>query len=325
MRQAAKFSHRARRRYHVLFCAEGNGISETTDQRAILFADVCESTRIYETIGDNKALALINRLFKALDKEISEHGGVTVKTLGDGMVCEFREAEAAFRAACGMQEATAKLGAGADPGLKIKIGYTYGPVVLKDRDVFGDTVNVCARLVSLANPTQVLTTRQTVESLAPGLRERCRELYATKVRGRTTEVTVYEVLWRLDQDITRVNELEPGPQAAWRWILKLTHAGETFVVDDASVVRIGRDAANEIVVTTEHASRMHARVFTRDQNFMIADQSTNGTFLLVDGTSREVRLRRGEALLGERGWIGLGKSAKSHGDHVLRYRLERAA
>jgi hypothetical protein len=36
-----------------------------------------------------------------------------------------------------------------------------------------------------------------------------------------------------------------------------------------------------------------------------------------------VRLRRSEAVLGERGWIGLGKSAASHGDHVLRYRLER--
>jgi adenylate cyclase len=303
------------------------GISETTDQRAILFADVCESTRIYETIGDAKALGLINRLFKALDKQVNTHGGVTVKTLGDGMVCQFRDPDAAFRAACGMQEATARLGSEGGEVLKIKVGYTYGPVVLKDRDVFGDTVNVCARLVSLANPAQILTTRQTVGALPEGSRSRCRELYATKVRGRSGEVMVCEVLWKSDPDATRINtvSMQTTPKANWNWILKLTYAGETFVVDSSKAMRLGRDASNDLVINTDNASRVHARIFARDEHFYIADQSTNGTFLLVDGTTREVRLRRSEAMLGERGWIGLGKSAANHGDHVLRYRLERAS
>ena len=297
------------------------GISETTDQRAILFADVCESTRLYESIGDTSALGLINRLLKLLDQEVNKNGGITVKKLGDGVVSQFREAEEAFHAACAMQEATA--GFAPEPALKIKIGYTYGPVVIKDRDVFGDTVNVCARLVSLAGPSQVLTTRPTVASLPAPLQLRCRELYATRVRGRTSEITVCEVLWRPDPDTTRVNEAGDAPKAAWNWVLKLTHAGETFVADEAAVVRIGRDAANDLVVLTEHASRVHARIYTRDGQFMIADQSTNGTFLMMDGSEREVRLRRTEAVLGERGWIGLGKSTARHGDHVLRYRLER--
>ena len=113
------------------------------------------------------------------------------------------------------------------------------------------------------------------------------------------------------------------PQAAWIWILKLTHSGESFIVDEATPVRLGREAGNDVVVQTDHASRVHARIFSRDGHFYIVDQSTNGTFLLVDGTAREVRLRRSESMLGERGWIGLGKSAAHHGDHVLRYRLER--
>jgi predicted component of type VI protein secretion system len=80
-----------------------------------------------------------------------------------------------------------------------------------------------------------------------------------------------------------------------------------------------------VVVPSEHASRQHARIFARDSQFLIADQSSNGTFLMVDGSTRELRLRREQALLGERGWIGLGKTAANHGEHVLRYRLERAA
>jgi hypothetical protein len=248
-----------------------------------------------------------------------------VKTLGDGMVCQFREPDAAFHAACGMQEATAQVDAKGKGGLKIKIGYTFGPVVIKDADVFGDTVNVCARLASLANPQQVLTTRETVDSLPLDLRARCRELYATKVRGRQTEVMVCEVLWRADPDKTRVNNFgtETSPRATWRYVLKLTYQGETVDVDEAGTVRLGRDASNELVVATENASRLHARIFNKEGHFVIADQSTNGTFLMADGTTQEMRLRRGEAVLGERGWIGVGKSAANHGDHVVRYRLER--
>ena len=297
-----------------------------TSQRTIVFADVCESTRIYESIGDTQALTLINRLFKALENEVVAHSGVTVKTLGDAMVCEFRQADNAFRAACAMQQAAADLATASESGgLKIKIGMTHGPVVMEHGDVFGDTVNVCARLVAIANPTQVLTTRQMVEALSPGLRERCRELYAVKVRNRAGEVMVCELMWRLDIDTTRVNDTEAAetPPVAQSWILKLTHAGETFLVDDGQALRIGREADNDVVVATEHASRLHARIFSRDGNFVLADQSTNGTFLIDDAAQREVRLRRSEAVLGERGWIGLGKSAASHGDHVLRYRLER--
>ncbi len=301
-------------------------MSETGERRAILFADVCDSTTMYEAMGDAKALALINRLFKLLDKQVNANGGITVKTLGDGLVVQFREADEAFRAACDMQAAAAKLADEAKPPLKIKVGYTYGPVVLKDRDVFGDTVNVCARLVALANPSQVLTTLQGVEALSPGLRGRCRELYATKVRGRSGQLKVCEVLWRADPDVTKVDaEEQSAPPAAIGWVLKLSIGGESFTVRDDAVFRIGRDASNEVVVNTEHASRMHARIFSRDDHFVIADQSSNGTFLMIDGSTREVRLRRSEAVLGERGWIGLGRSTSQHGDHVVRYRLERAS
>ena len=184
-----------------------------------------------------------------------------------------------------------------------------------------------ARLASLANPQQVLTTRETVDSLPPDLKGRCRELYATKVRGRQTEVTVCEVLWKSDPDKTRVNTFgtDTSPRASWKYILKLTYQGDTFTFDEGATARLGRDASNEVVVATENASRLHARIFNKDGHFVIADQSTNGTFLMVDGTTQEVRLRRSEAVLGERGWIGVGKSAASHGDHVLRYRLERSS
>jgi adenylate cyclase len=290
-------------------------------RRAVLFADVCDSTAIYESLGDTKALALINRLLGHLDKKVAEYSGAVVKRLGDGMVCQFSAPDAALRAACDMQTAAFNLALGKTPKLAIKVVFTYGPVIMEDADVFGDTVNVAARLVAVANPEQVLTTQQTVDSLAPDLQARCRPLYPMKIRGKADAVMVCDVVWRSDGDLTET--LLRDSDVASQWNLKLAYGGSMFTVEPAGSLRLGRDKANDVVVASTRASRMHARIFGRHGNFVIADQSSNGTFVLIDGNSREVVLRREEAVLGERGWIGLGKSAASHGDHVLRFRLER--
>jgi hypothetical protein len=192
---------------------------------------------------------------------------------------------------------------------------------MEDADVFGDTVNVAARLVAVANPEQVLTTQQTVDSLAPDLQARCRPLYPMKIRGKSDEVMVCDVVWRGDDDLTET--VLRDRDVASQWNLKLAYSGSMFTVEPAGSVRLGRDKGNDVVIASTRASRVHARIFGRHGNFVIADQSSNGTFVLIDGNSREIVLRREEAVLGERGWIGLGKSAASHGDHVLRFRLER--
>jgi len=306
--------------------AEGRNkkIAESSARRAILFADVCDSTSIYETLGDTRALAAINRLFAVLAKKVKAAKGSVVKTMGDGMVCQFVSPDAALRAACDMQEATAAL---TSPTLRreltVKVAFTYGPIVPKGGDVFGDTVNVCSRLVGMANPGQVLTTQETVDALSPGLRKRCRALAPTRVRGRAAEIAPCEVLWRGDADITALNLTKETLARATQWVLKLTYGDGTFTVDASGSVRIGRDPQNEVVVPSQHASRLHARVFGRDGNFVIADQSSNGTFVMVDGSTREVRLRREEALLGERGTIGLGSPTTPAGDHLLYYKVER--
>jgi class 3 adenylate cyclase len=291
-----------------------------TAQRAVLFVDVTDSTRIYETLGDTQALALINQLFGLLDKASTLHGGSVVKKLGDGMVCAFPDADTAFHAACEMQMAAP----GSSPErLTIRISFNYGPVVLSDGDVFGDTVNVCSRLVALANAEQVLTTQQTVDALSPLLRGRCRQLFPIRVRGRHEQIIACNVLWRSDPDLTEINLVRNTMTRAREAVLKLSHQGELRVLRaGGGGIRIGRDKENDLVIESHFASRVHARVFAREGHFVLVDQSSNGTYLLADGNSAEILLRREEAVLGDRGWIGLGNSAARHGDHALRFRVE---
>ena len=295
-----------------------------TAQRAVLFVDVTDSTRIYESLGDTQALALIEQLFGQLDKAAAAHGGTVVKKLGDGMVCAFPTPDTALQAACDMQLAALGMPAarGADR-LAIKIGFTFGPVVLSGGDVFGDTVNVCSRLVALANPEQVLTTQQTVDAMAPDLRARCRQMFPIRVRGRHEEIIACNVLYRSDPDATEINLSRAALTRGHETVLKLAYQGDTHVVRSAGAgLRIGRDKENDVVVESHFASRVHARVFAREGHYVLQDLSSNGTYLLADGSSAEILLRREEAVLGERGWIGLGNSAARHGDHALRFRVE---
>jgi adenylate cyclase len=296
-----------------------------SEQLAVLFADVCDSTTIYESIGDARALSLITELLARLDAKVTANAGIVIKRVGDGLVCQFKDTDAAFHAACSMQEAAVALSEGAEPRLSIKVGFNWGAVVTEGGDVFGDTMNVCARLVSVAGPEQVLTTQEAVDSLSAPLRNRCRQLYPMKVRGRLGDVKVCDVLWRSDDpDITEAfSRSQLNATAVMRdWVLNLTYGGESLLVEPGATVSIGRDKANDIVVNSIHASRVHARVHGRGAHYVLTDQSSNGTFVLIDGNTREVELRREEAMLGERGYIGLGNSAATHGDHVVRYRLQ---
>jgi len=286
--------------------------------------DIAGSTRIYESLGDTRALALFAELFGQLDKVAGAHEGAVVKKLGDGMVYAFVSPAAACEAACEMQLATLRASGQTDAvPVAIRAGLNFGPVVLSDGDIFGDTVNLCSRLVALANPGQVLTTQHNVAAPPTRLHPRCRELFPIRVRGREEEVVVCDVQYRSDPDLTKTNFERAALLRKREAVLRIVYQGEARVVRSSGAgLRIGRDKTNDLVMDSPYMSRLHLRVFPREGHFVLQDLSSNGTYLLADGSAAEILLRREEAVLGERGWIGLGNTAGQHGDHALRYRLD---
>ena len=295
-----------------------------TAQRAVLFIDVTDSTKLYDSLGDTVALALINGVFARLEKTVVRDNGTVVKSLGDGLICTFENPDDAFRAAVEIQTTVHAAAQGTANRLQLKIGFTWGPVILSKGDVFGDTMNVCSRLVVLANPEQILTSASTVEALSPGLRSRCRALFPTRIKGKAEEVPVSEVMWRYDPAVTEANLTRADFAKAVQTSLKLIYRGNIFIVNrNRPTLQMGRDESNDIVIVSLFASRIHARVHTRDGHFVLTDLSSNGTFLMIDDQPAEVHLRREEAVLSGRGWIGLGKNASTHGDHSVRFSLQQ--
>lgn len=276
---------------------------------ALLFADVSGSTRLYEQAGDRKAQALVGRLLDALAHLCREHGGRVVKTIGDEIMCVFADAATAARAAAAMHEYTVAQAAVLG-NLTIHAGLQAGTAILRpDGDVFGDAVNLAARLVALAKPMQTLTTAETLALLPPELQADTRRHDHADIKGKAGKVELFELIWRQD-DLTRPMPLKGAatPGAPARYHLVLKYRDKRFVLDENSgEVTIGRGEQASLQVNADSASRQHASIRFRRGKFVLLDQSTNGTYIMPF-TGDEVYLKHDEYTLTGNGTISLGKT-----------------
>lgn len=273
---------------------------------AVLFADVSGSTRLYESAGDAVAHDAIARCIDVLVKATEAAGGRVIKTIGDEIMGLFGSPDSAAGAAAAMHAAIGALPAVNQIQLAVRIGFHAGPVIQRDGDVFGDTVNVAARLVELARAEQILTSNETAAQLGGLYRAWTRQLYAIAVKGKAEEVGLCELVWRADSDVTTAVRTRPNPTGASRQPITLRYMGRELVRRrDIESIKLGRDNGCDLVVASPMASRQHCTIERRSDKWVLTDHSTNGTFVTVDGDS-EVVLRREELVLRRSGWITFG-------------------
>jgi class 3 adenylate cyclase len=273
-----------------------------TRHAAVLFADVAGSTRLYETAGDSAAQLMIGRCLEVMGDVCHEHDGRVVKTIGDEVMALFPGAGNAGYAAIEVHKRIAALNDNGGPTLAVHSGFHFGPVLEDQSDAFGDTVNVAARLCSLAKRDQTLMAAQTVQQLPAPLRARTRSQDLHAVRGKSADIELVELLWQdSEDDLTTLAPRRSGRHAR----LTLRCRDREVALEDANVLTFGRDGNNDFVILDRKASRLHARIERRRDKFVLIDHSTNGTFCTVQG-EQEVELRREELLLRGRGRIFFG-------------------
>lgn len=274
---------------------------------AVLFADVAGSTKLYEAVGDTDAKTLIDEALIAMQVITKRHRGRVVKTIGDELMCVFPSAERGFLAATDMQTVVNALVVTKSVKRMIRVGFHAGPVIEEKGDVFGDTVNVAARMAGLAKGMQIMTTRSTVDALPPALRTSTRPIAAISVKGKAEQLAVFEVLWQEGDDLTMAAGAQHAAQVVVELVLR--HGGREIVLGaDRSAAMIGRDVACDLVIGDPKASRQHAKLEKRGDKFFITDQSSNGTYVTFAGDP-EMALRREELMLRRSGSIVFGHSA----------------
>src|SRR5262245_9932095 len=198
-----------------------------TTELAVLFADISGSTRLYDVLGDARAKALVDECLTAMGGIVRRYRGRVIKTIGDEIMCVLPDADSCAVAANDMQVRISAMPEVAGVKRAIRIGFHAGPLIEEADDVFGDTVNLAARMVGLAQASQIITTRATVKQLSRALRETTRRIADVSVRGKGENIEVCEVLWETGSDVTMTTAALAAPIAMPQ--LRITHAGGELV------------------------------------------------------------------------------------------------
>ncbi|MCP5158654.1 MAG: adenylate/guanylate cyclase domain-containing protein [Gammaproteobacteria bacterium] len=301
--------------------------SQQQEPATVLFADISGSTRLFEKYGDLRARQIETRVLDLLASRTVAHQGMVIKTIGDEIMSRFPSAESSVLASCEMQQGVKDDPILADLGIAIRIGLHHGPVLVEKGDVFGDAVNIAARMVALAKADQIITTRETVGSLSPDLQQMTRGLGRSWVRGKQDEMEIIEVIWYESTSLTQLSDEETQKILRNKLYARLilNYRGRQIeLMPSAQPFNIGRGPKSDLVVDRELVSRSHAIVESRQGRFILVDHSTNGTYLMLENGSRFF-VRREEVTLHDRGIICLGQAVFEQNPDIIQFECRYAA
>ena len=170
-------------------------MSQTRRLAAILAADVAGYSRLMgaDEEGTLERLKTLRR--ELLDPKISEHRGRIVKTTGDGLLVEFASVVDAVRCAVAVQQAMPErnTSVAADDRIELRIGINLGDVIVEGDDLYGDGVNIAARIEALADPGGVFVSNTVHDHVRDRLPFVFEDLGEQQVKNIARPVRVYRV------------------------------------------------------------------------------------------------------------------------------------
>ena len=190
----AKIIHHASKQHYAVQSKTASSIQQN-GKMVVLFADICGSTALYDELGNEAALHVITHALNILTQEVVIHKGSLIKTIGDEIMCSFPGIAAATQAACAMHAAIDARRPGGDHPIFIRIGFHYGEVIHKANDVFGDTVNIAARVTAITRARQIMTTQTVIDSLPSEFADKVRPVMRAAFRGKQDSIAVFQIIW----------------------------------------------------------------------------------------------------------------------------------
>lgn len=184
--------------------------------RAILAADVVGYSRLMEADEEGTVKRQRQHLAETVRPAIEAHDGRIVKLMGDGILIEFPSVVGAVACAVEIQTRTARREAGVprDRRIEYRVGINLGDVIHEDDDVFGDAVNIAARLEELAEPGGICVSGTAYDHLKSNIPVAYQPMGEVTVKNISQPVRVYKVLL----DAADGEDARARPAAPRRWI-----------------------------------------------------------------------------------------------------------
>jgi class 3 adenylate cyclase len=294
--------------------------SPKSNKLAILFADISGSTALYTQLGDVQALKLVAKCLDILIGELASRQGVLIKTIGDEIMCSFPDAALACEAACEMQRIIEQKRPGGERPIYIRIGFHYGDVIGVGEDLFGDAVNIAARVTSITRARQILTTQAVYDSLPEKLRRKVRLVSRAEFKGKEGVLDVFQVDWEIDSTLTTrigLPKFRKPTEARHELLLRYRQQILTLNEQQRSVV-IGRGDTCHLIIQSNFASRQHASIDFSFGKFVVTDHSANGTYIRFSD-NQVIHLTHQEIMLHGTGAISLGQPFSESPADIIEY------
>jgi len=170
-------------------------MSQTRRLAAILAADVAGYSRLMGADEEGTLERLKALRYEFIDPKIAEHHGRIVKTTGDGVLVEFASVVDAVRCAVEMQQAMPERNAdiAADNRIQLRIGINLGDVIVEGDDLYGDGVNIAARIEALADAGGVFVSNTVHDHVRDRLPFVFEDLGEQQVKNIARPVRIYRV------------------------------------------------------------------------------------------------------------------------------------
>src|SRR5438094_8735920 len=164
---------------------------------AIMAADVAGYSRLMHNDEEATHAKVAALLIDAVTPAIAEHGGRIVKNTGDGFLAEFPSAVQAVRAAAQFQTRVRELTTAdaQDTRIAFRVGINVGDVIVEPHDIFGDGVNIAARLENIAEPGGICVSSSAYEHIRGKICIQFLDLGDQNIKNIALPIRAYAVVW----------------------------------------------------------------------------------------------------------------------------------
>jgi serine/threonine protein kinase/class 3 adenylate cyclase len=165
---------------------------------AVLFTDVVASTKYFDRYGDTAGFAMVDRHAQLGGRTVREFDGRVVKTIGDSVMAEFSDPVTCVHAAIELQRKLYGMNEKLPERdrLQLRVGINYGSCFRQEGDLFGDAVNLAARITKHTGPGQILissSVRRAIQEREPSLP--CSSLGRVNFKGKEENEEIFEIVW----------------------------------------------------------------------------------------------------------------------------------
>ena len=290
-------------------------------EMTILFADVAGSVQMHSILGDVEAHRRIVDTLNAMGHLVDRCHGRVIQTIGDEIMCAFDNTDDAFEAACLIQ---ASLNREQQAALYVRAGMHSGTTGEEDGQPFGDTVNIAARVVALAKAGQVMLTGDSFQRLNQANRSRSGFFSDVYIKGKREPLAIHQALWNPGDGTVMLNCNSDAPVVLPDRV-QVRHRDTDAMLTEGTELLLGRGPQCDLQVDSDAASRVHATMRCQGGKLVLADRSTNGTFVRTlaeqsSADSPELYFHHKEWITSGSGVISLGKAVSDNAANLVYFK-----